>query len=567
MYRLLPALALTCSSVALAHDHAPQAAPPAAPAAPQATLAQRNAAATAPLPEDQAAMKSHILFLASDAMKGREAGSPEYDIAAQYVASQFFAAGLKPGGDQGGYLQRVPLLGYKLDGQGTAGWTPRGGGAQPLVFGQDFIPFPVATSATTEVSAPVVFAGWGIDAPRYGHRDFEGVDVRGKIVAVFGGAPARFEGEERAFFGTPGTKAVAAAARGAVGMVLVDSPLAANRRPFSGLAASATRPRYTWAKPDGTGKVDAPGTPQLGTLSLAGAAKVFGPAWARVAEQAKDENARFRPLEPAGTLAVATRTTFTPVESSNVVGLIPGADPKLSQEVVVLSAHLDHIGVNPTGPENDKGVDRINNGALDNAMGIASLIEEAKRFKADPKPARRTVMFLAVTAEEKGLIGADYFVNNPTVPAETIVADVNLDMPILTYRFEDMIVFGADRSTLGPIVRRAVSQLGVGMSPDPIPEQGIFVRSDHFRFVQKGVPSVFLWPGQKGPGKAAYDRFFADCYHKPCDEVTGPIDWSQGPRFVSVNYAIAREIADADQRPVWNKGDYFGTLYKGVMAR
>jgi Zn-dependent M28 family amino/carboxypeptidase len=179
---------------------------------------------------------------------------------------------------------------------------------------------------------------------------------------------------------------------------------------------------------------------------------------------------------------------------------------------------------------------------------------------------KRTVMFLAVTAEEKGLVGSDYFANNPTVPLETIVADVNLDMPILLYPFEDMIVFGAERSTLGPIVRRAVESAGVALAPDPNPEMGIFVRSDHFRFVQKGVPSVFLWPGQKGPGKAAVDGFFATSYHRPSDDLAQPIRWDQGVRFVDVNYRIAREIADGAERPVWNRGDYFGTLYKGRMA-
>jgi hypothetical protein len=248
------------------------------------------------------------------------------------------------------------------------------------------------------------------------------------------------------------------------------------------------------------------------------------------------------------------------MDSSNVIGLIPGSDPKLKDEVVVLSAHLDHIGTNEGGEG-----DRINNGALDNAIGIASLIEEAKRFKAAAAP-KRTVMFLAVTAEEKGLVGSDYFANHPTVPLKSIVADVNLDMPILTYKFEDMVVFGADRSTLGPIVRKAVGAMDLPVSPDPMPEEGIFVRSDHFRFVQKGIPSVFLWPGQKGPGKAAVEDFMSHRYHRVGDEIDQGIDWSQGPRFVSVNYAIAREIADAPERPVWNKGDYFGTLYKGPMA-
>lgn len=563
MLRHLSAFALLLSSAAvLAHGHAPQAIQAPAVATAAQSAAQRNAVVTAPLPDDQAAMKVHVLFLASDAMRGREAGSPEYDIAAQYVASQFYAAGLRPGGDEGGYLQRVPLVAYKLEGPGTATWTPRGGQPQPLVLGEDFVPQPNPARAQTNLSAPVVFAGWGIDAPQYRHDDYRGADVRGKIVAVFGGAPAFFGGEERAFFGSPYAKAAIAAAHGAVGVVVVDTPAAGRRRALNSLVPALDRPRMTWANPDGTGHAEAPGTPIIGTLSQAGAAKVFGAGWSSIAKAAESDKARYTPLAAAGTMAVATRTSYAPVQSSNVVGILPGSDPKLRNEVVVLSAHLDHIGVSASGQG-----DRINNGAMDNAMGIASLIEEAKRFKAAGKAPRRTVMFLAVTAEEKGLVGADYFANNPTVPIGNIVADVNLDMPILTFRFEDLIVFGADRSTLGPIVRRAATQEGVTVSPDPIPEQGIFVRSDHFRFVQQGVPSVFLWPGQKGPGKAAYDEFFAKHYHQPSDEPSLPIDWSQGPRFVSLNYAIAREIADADQRPVWNKGDYFGTLYKGRMAR
>ncbi|KAK0340051.1 hypothetical protein LTR94_032073 [Friedmanniomyces endolithicus] len=139
-------------------------------------------------------------------------------------------------------------------------------------------------------------------------------------------------------------------------------------------------------------------------------------------------------------------------------------------------------------------------------------------------------------------------------------------MPILTYRFEDMVAFGGDRSTLGPIIARATGALGVALSPDPIPEMSIFVRSDHYNFVRKGVPSVFLWPGLKGPGRAAFDTFMNNCYHRPCDDLNQPFLWGEGVRFLDANYRIAREIADAPQRPVWNKGDYFGTLYKGPMA-
>ncbi|SFP83910.1 M28 family metallopeptidase [Sphingomonas rubra] len=571
---VLTLLAVTTSGWAQTPPTVPpsatQAAPaPAKPATQQATATptppkpsatELNARVTAPLPPAEAAMKAHVMFLASDAMKGREAGSPEYDIAAQYVAAQFYAAGLRPGGDQGGYLQHVPLVSYRADGEGSFVWTGRGGRPTPLAFGTDYVPVPNPVKAETSVSAPVVFVGYGIDAPQYGQADYKGVDVRGKIVLFFGGVPSRFGSEEQAFFGSIRTKLEEAARRGAVGVIQIGG----SRRPgmtAARLAQGYDRPRITWATAKGTG--GAAGAPQLGTITREGAAKLFSLRdWARIVAEAEKPDPRFRPQPLNGTLTVASKTSFTPLQSSNVVGLLPGTDPALKDQVVILSAHLDHIGVGE--PVNG---DAINNGALDNAIGIASLIEEAKRFKAAGTAPKRTIMFLAVTAEEKGLVGSDYFANHPTVPLKNIVADVNLDMPILLYPFEDMVVFGAERSTIGPIVRRAVESAGVVLSPDPIPEQGIFVRSDHFRFVQKGVPSVFLWPGAKGPGKAAIDRFLSTNYHRPSDDLSQPILWDQGVRFIDVNYRIAREIADAPQRPVWNKGDYFGTLYKGPMAK
>jgi Zn-dependent M28 family amino/carboxypeptidase len=559
MIRTLGALA----ALTLAASAPAQTSTPATPAAQANTAAaQANALLNRALPADQVAMKAHVLFLASDAMKGREAGSPEFDIAAQYVAAQFYAAGLRPAGDAGSYLQTVPLVVYKAADEGAMAWTASGGKAQPLVFGTDYIPAADPARAETQVTAPVVFAGRGIVAPQYGVDDYAGIDARGRIVAIFAGAPGTFAGEERAYFAAAATKAQIAAAHGAIGIVMLESPRpAARQRPFS--ASGYANPRTTWATPAGTGTSPAPTTPVLGTLSQAGATKLFGSAaWSKIAAQAKADKPAYTPLSLSGTLSATTHTAFTPGASSNVVGVVPGADPVLAKEVVILSAHLDHIGVSAGGEG-----DRINNGALDNAIGIASLIEEARRFTASGKPPRRTVMFLAVTGEEKGLIGSSYFVDHPTVPLADIVADVNLDMPVLLYRFEDMIAFGAQRSTLGPIVARAVGAVGVGLSPDPMPEQGFFTRSDHFNFVRKGIPSVFLWPGIKGAGKAPFEDFLANRYHRPGDDLTQPILWDQGVRFVATNYAIAREIADGDARPVWNKGDYFGTTYKGPMAR
>lgn len=542
MKRILAGLALLAASAAPAQD------------APTRDLAAINA----PLPDDQAALKAHVLFLADDVLKGREASSPEFMIAAHYVASQFYAAGLRPAGDAGGYLQDVPLVAYRAADQGTLALTRAGVAPQPLVFGEDYTPGVVAGQASTTLDAPVVFVGQGIVAPGYGRDDYAGVDVRGKIVAVLAGVPSKFQSEERAHFASPATRAEIAAQHGAVGMIML-VPRATGRG-----GAGWDRPRTTWAKPDGTGY--APGVPMLATLSAAGGAKLFAGAktpWARIVKGADNDAAPIPAFALPGRLAVSLHTSFTPSHSANVAGLLPGSDPRLKDEVVVLSAHLDHLGV---GRADARG-DTIYNGAEDNAVGIASLIEEAKRFKASGKPPRRSILFLAVTAEEKGLVGSDYFARHPTLPLDHIVADVNLDMPILSYAFQDMTVFGADRSTLGPIVSKAVAALGVTMSPDPDPSQGIFVRSDHYRFVQQGVPSVFLWPGQAGDGKAAWADFFAHRYHQPSDEIGQQLDWAQGVRFVAVNYAIAREIADGDVRPRWNKGDFFGRLYHGYGAQ
>ncbi len=542
MRRILAGLAFMAADAAPAQD------------APTRDLAQINA----PLPDDQAALKAHVLFLADDVLKGREASSPEFRIAAHYVAAQFYAAGLRPAGDKGGYLQEVPLVAYRAADHGDVVLTRKGAAPQPLIFGEDYVPGAVAGRAATTLDLPVVFVGQGIVAPGYHRDDYAGVDVRGKIVAILGGAPSRFQSEERAHFSSPATKAMIAAEHGAVGVIQLLP------RALGSAGAGWDRARTVWAKPDGTGFE--PGVPTLASLSASGAAKLFAGAkisWAAIAAAAGKDGATFRATPLPGTMTVALHSAFEPSRSANVVGLLPGSDPRLRNEVVVLSAHLDHLGVGRA----DATGDTIYNGAEDNAIGIAALIEEAKRFKASGKGPRRSILFLAVTAEEKGLVGSDYFARHPTIPLDRIVADVNLDMPILTYAFQDMTVFGADRSTLGPIVSKAVAALGVTMSPDPDPTQGIFVRSDHYRFVQQGIPSVFLWPGQAGAGKAAWTDFFARNYHKPSDEIGQKLDWAQGVRFVSVNYAIAREIADGEDRPRWNKGDFFGLLYHGYGAK
>jgi hypothetical protein len=486
-------------------------------------------------------------------MQGREAGTPFYDVAAEYVAAQFYAAGLLPAGDQGSFLQKVPMVSYRATDQGTIVLTRRGAAPEPLAFRDDYFPSANGARAVTTIDAPVVFVGYGIVAPQHKRDDFAGVDLKGRIVVFVSGTPAGYAGEERAHFQNALTKARAAEDRGAIGALeIVTDP--------DGLMRATLgweRARVTWARAGGTG---APDATILGTLTPAGAAKLFKGAkaeWPAIARLAATPDPKFRAELLPGSLAISSKTSFEPLASSNVVGRIPGSDPKLKDELVVLSAHLDHLGVGRP----------VNGDALDNAVGVASLIEEAKRFEAAPTRPRRTILFLATTAEEKGLVGADYFARHPPAGKATIVADVNLDMPIITYPFSDVVVFGADHSTLGPIVAGAIAAQGLAISSDPLPAEGIFVRSDHYRFVQQGIPAVYLWPGQAGPGKAAVADFLAHHYHQPSDDLAQPIDWAAGVRFVGVNYAVARAIADADQRPLWNKGDYFGALYQGQMAK
>jgi Zn-dependent M28 family amino/carboxypeptidase len=518
------------------------------------------------LSNDERAMRSHVMFLAADAMQGREAGTDAYDVAAEYVAAQFYAQGLKPAGTDGSYLQQVPLIAFKAAGEGSFA-LGRGGKVTELQFGVDYIPSATPQPDVTK-HGEVVFVGHGIVAPEMKRDDYAGVDVKGKFVALFSGAPASFNGEVRAHFGSVANKAAYAASRGAIGVIVLESPQSARVRPFARLAETYDSTRMSWIRPDGTGFDIAGNAPVVGTLSSTGAEKLFAGArtgWNTVRKQAEAEGATFKAFELPSLLTMSIQSTSEKVESPNVAGMIEGSDPALRDEVIVLTAHLDHVGI---GRPNASG-DTIYNGAMDNAVGIAALIENARRFKEQGVRPKRSILFLAVTAEEKGLVGADYFARNPTVRREQMVANVNLDMPIITFKFEDMVAFGAERSTLGPITKAAVEAIGVTLSPDPMPEQGFFVRSDHYRFVQQGVPSVFLWPGTKGPGKAAFDHFLSTHYHQASDELDQQpnIDWASGVRFIEANFAITKAIADAPERPRWNKGDFFGTLYNGHGAK
>jgi Zn-dependent M28 family amino/carboxypeptidase len=235
--------------------------------------------------------------------------------------------------------------------------------------------------------------------------------------------------------------------------------------------------------------------------------------------------------------------------------VLPGTDPALANEYVLLMGHLDHVGVGQ-----GEG-DQIHNGALDNATGIATLLEVARQMSQAGHRPRRPILFAAVTAEEKGLLGAEYLAHNPVVGNGRVVGVVNLDMPVLLYNFTDVIAFGAEHSTLGPIVQRAGARMNVALSPDPLPQEGLFTRSDHYRFVQRGIPSVFLMTGFAGEGQQRFTEFLRTNYHSPRDDISQPINWQAGARFAQINYLIASEIANAPEAPRWYRDSFFGSTF------
>ncbi|MBC7519800.1 MAG: M20/M25/M40 family metallo-hydrolase [Sandarakinorhabdus sp.] len=502
-------------------------------------------------------VKAHVAFLADDLLEGRGTGTRGHEIATRYVASQFAAAGLTPAGKDGGWLQPVTLSEASL-GTPKAQVTITGkAGATSFAHATEVLVGPSQLNPVTDVSAQVVFVGFGIDAPKQGFDDYAGVDVRGKIVAVFGGIPKGPPNEVLAHLG--GQKGVMAAAHGAIGLVQIPTLDSMKRRPWDRNLQYANTPSMTWVKADGTPFVRAPGIKASANFSMVAAEKLFAGSkvpLARLLAQADKNRGMPKGFALATSVRIEAASTQRLVQTANVVGMIPGSDPVLKDEAVVLMAHLDHLGIEP-----DKKGDGIYNGALDNAAGVAVMLEVARAFGGDAVKPKRTLIFSANTAEEKGLLGAESFANNPPVPIANIASVVDLDQPLLLYDFTDVIAFGGDHSTMGQAIARAAAKAGVALSPDPMPEETIFVRSDHYTFVKRGVPALLLATGFANGGKEAWEHFLATDYHQPSDDMKLPINWNAGAKYARVNYLIAREIADGAQRPRWYEGDYFGTTF------
>ncbi|MEP7314853.1 MAG: M28 family metallopeptidase [Pseudomonadota bacterium] len=512
-------------------------------------------------------MRAHVSFLADDLLEGRKTGTRGHEIAARYIAAQFESYGLKPGGSNGWY-QRITFQQTERGAKRGALTLSSAAGDRTWAHGTDVLVGMNPNDLTLDVSAALVFVGYGIEDPRFKLDDYRGLDVKGKIAVALSGFPKGLPSEEGSHLAA--TKDEVAQRHGAIGLISIHTLQTMQTFPWKRYLEVAEDPYIDWVAEDGKVHEDAPAIRARATLNTPAAEALFvgAPrnleALRREADQV-GKSPRGFPLKLRARIqseAVAHRLT-----SPNVIGILPGADPALANQYVVLSAHADHLGVEPARPADKPDTDRINNGALDNGAGVATMLEVARAAAGAADRPRRSIIFVASTGEEEGLLGADYFARHPPVPIAQIVGNVDLDMPVLLYPFTDVVAFGADHSTFGPLVAAAVAPMGIKLAPDPMAAQGFFTRSDHYMFVRQGVPAVFFATGFANGGEKAWASFLDDGYHRPNDDMQQKIDWDAGARFAEVNYRVTRAMADADEAPRWNKGDFFGDIFAPKAPR
>ena len=518
----------------------------------------------APQSDDPAAQRiaADLRRLADDDMAGRETGTSGFERAAAFVAARMADAGLEPAGDDGTWFQRVPLLTGTPLREGARLAVERDGMVEELRFGDEFLPWSNFNATTHAVRAPAAFVGHAIHAPELGHDDFAGVDLRGRIAVLLPGAPDSFDDNARAYHSATREKFSALAERGAVGAVIVSSPQFEARMPWPRMQAAWDKPAMRLRDADG---VAVDGFPQLQAVAAVGVAAadllLFAPGRtaAQVFDRARDGTGQAFALD--GHVVIEGGTRIEAIESHNVIGRLPGSDPELAGEHVVHTAHLDHVGVIAM-----RDGDAIHSGALDNALGVSIMLETARTLVAADAAPRRPQLFAALTGEEQGLLGAQHFVARPTVAREGLVANINIDMPVLLAPSTDAVVIGAEHSTLQAVAEAAAEEIGVKLSPDPFPEEVTFVRSDQYAFVRAGIPALYLDGGvESADGErdplVALTYFLRNCYHQPCDDASQPVQYDDAARLARLAAAIATRIGNDNQRPRWNPGDFFGDRF------
>ena len=505
-------------------------------------------------------LEATVRYLADDLLEGRGTGTRGYDLAAHYVATRMLALGLESAGTgDSTYLQSVPYLSGRIREPECMLVLQRPGNDDTLVIAEDYMLSPDLLRDKWTTDAPLAFAGYGVSAPELGYDDFAKVDVRGKVILTFRGAPPKFDHDQRAYYSNSIVKEQLAAAHGAIGILNVRRPDEEKRVTWERLVRQGRLTAMRWTDEGGAPANTQALLEQSGTLAREPLDAFFYKAPRSVEQVFADADSSVAQGFDLLPRIHATRvTTRARVQSPNVVGLLRGSDPKLAGECIVISAHLDHLGIS-TPVQGDS----INNGAYDNASGTAMMLEVARAFTSMKLRPRRSILFLNVSGEEKGLQGSDYFARHAAPRGLRVVADVNLDEVILLSKVTHVIGFGAEHSSLGPVLERMAKLNGMQMIPDPRPEEVVFVRSDQFPFVKQGVPSIFPTSALGGGEVAtkALEEWDRTRYHSPSDDMTQVFDWESGVRFTRMAFETAWFVAQDTKAPSWNEGDYFGRKF------
>lgn len=515
---------------------------------------------------DAARLNEHVRVLASDEFEGRGVATPGEQRTVDYVVSQFQALGLEPGGPDGSWVQRAQLGRTRQDGPATI-TVSAGGAGRALARGPDIlVSSDRPVNHITVTNAEVVFAGYGVSAPERGWDDFKGMDLRGKVLLVIVndpdfGAPeghpvaGRFDGNAMTFYGRWTYKFQEAARQGAAGVLVIHDTAGAGYG-WSVLEGSSTAPKFDIVRPN----PDAERVPAQGWIQGPVAERLFADAGLDYAAlRAAARTPDFAPVTLTGVrMSIDFGQTADRIESRNILARIPGAGHP--DETVLYGAHWDAYGrATPVGD------DDIYNGAVDNATGVAGLIELARLFKAGAAP-DRSVVFAAWTAEEAGLLGAEYYAANPVWPLETTVANINMDSFLPGAEISpQIVVMGAGKSETDRWLERRATEQGRVLIPDPAPQAGGFYRSDHFPLAKMGVPALFGAAGFTGHNAASRD-YVANRYHKPSDEWTS--DWVMDAAAVDVDllYLVGRDLADSRAWPEWNAGAEFEAARQASAA-
>jgi Zn-dependent M28 family amino/carboxypeptidase len=514
---------------------------------------------------NEATLKAHIRFLSDNLLEGRGTGARGGELAAKYIAAQLEKIGAKGAGENGSFFQPVSLVGVKAD-PNTTLTISGASGSDSFKFADDFVAFTGAQTEQVDVDADLVFVGYGISAPEQKWNDYKGdEDYRGKILVMLVNDPPAtpeepnlFAGKTLTYYGRWTYKYEEAARRGAAGAILLHTDDSAGY-PWSVVRTS-----------NGSWRFDIARTPNDATPFLQFRSWVTDPAARRIMKLAGQDldalraaaaKRDFKPVQLGLKGKLNLKSEVKRVAAPNVVGIIEGSDPQLRDEYVVYSAHWDHLGIGAP----DKNGDTIYNGALDNASGCAAVLAIAEHLASLPVAQRpkRSSLFLFPTAEEQGLLGAEWYSKHPVVPLEKTAANVNLDSMNVLGPTKDFIPLGAERSTLKAIVESVAKEMGLSVSPDDRPEQGSFFRSDHFPFAKVGVPSISLKEGSdyvghtKAWGDEQFRAYNTAHYHQPSDEMSDTWNYSGMIQETEIALAIGRKIGDAPAKPQFNPGDEF----------